>query len=49
VRRNGPQYYKWQADRCRELAQSQSQPAVKTRLLGTAREYDRLAAITSCQ
>jgi hypothetical protein len=44
VRRNGLQYYKWQADRCRELAQRQTQVAVKVRLLETADKYDQLAA-----
>jgi hypothetical protein len=43
MRREGSTYYRWQADRCRQLAERQPEPAVKARLLDVARQYDGLA------
>ena len=43
MRRDGFTYYRWQADRCRQLAERQPKAAVKARLLDVARKYDGLA------
>ena len=44
--RKGLKYYRWQADRCRELAEGQPDGDVKARLLGVARQYQKLAEET---
>ena len=43
VRRDGIEYYRWQASRCRELAGGQSNADVKAQLLKVASEYEQLA------
>ncbi|HET9868079.1 MAG TPA: hypothetical protein VFQ06_12350 [Nitrospira sp.] len=43
MRRNGIEYYRWQASRCRELAKGQTNPDVKAQLLKVASEYEQLA------
>ena len=43
MRRDGFTYYRWQADRCRQLAERQPEAAVKARLLDVARQYEGLA------
>lgn len=43
MRRDGFEYYRWQADRCRELAERQSNADVKAHLEGVASLYDQLA------
>jgi hypothetical protein len=43
VRRDGIEYYRWQASRCRELAERQPNAEVKSQLLKVASEYDQLA------
>ena len=42
VRRDGIEYYRWQAERCRELAERQTNSDVKARLLKAASEYEEL-------
>ena len=42
VRRDGIEYYRWQAERCRELAERQTNNDVKARLLKAASEYEKL-------
>ena len=44
MRREGALYYRWQAERCRELAQRQLEGDVKAHLLDVARQYEKLAA-----
>ena len=43
MRRDGFEYYRWQADRCRELAERQSNADVKDHLEVVASQYDQLA------
>ena len=43
MRRDGVRYYRWQAERCRELAQRQLITDVKAQLINVARDYDKLA------
>ena len=43
MRREGIEYYRWQANRCRELAERQTNADVKARLLKVASEYEQLA------
>ena len=43
MRRDGSKYFRWQADRCRELAERQPNADVKAHLFGVASQYDRLA------
>ena len=43
MRRDGIEYYRWQAGRCRELAAGQTNAEVKARLLRVASEYEQLA------
>ena len=43
VRRDGIQYYRWQASHCRELAERQTNADVKAQLLKVASEYEQLA------
>ena len=43
MRRDGFEYYRWQADRCRELAERQSNADVMAHLAGMASQYDQLA------
>ena len=43
MRRDGVKYYRWQAERCRELAQRQLVADVKAQLLNVASDYDKLA------
>ena len=42
MRRDGIDYYRWQAERCRELAERQTNSDVKARLLKAASEYEEL-------
>ncbi len=42
MRRDGIEYYRWQAKRCRELAERQTNSDVKARLLKAASEYEAL-------
>ena len=42
MRRDGIEYYRWQAERCRELAERQTNSDVKARLLKAASEYEEL-------
>lgn len=49
VRRDGYQYYAWQASRCRELASRQPSADVKAHLDGVAGRYDELARIADVQ
>ena len=43
MRRDGFEYYRWQADRCRKLAERQSNADVKAHLEAVASQYDQLA------
>ena len=43
MRRDGIEYYRWQASRCRELAERQTNAEVKAKLLKVASEYEQLA------
>ena len=43
MRRDGIEYYRWQASRCRELAERQTNVGVKAQLLKVATEYEQLA------
>ena len=43
VRRDGFKYYRWQAKRCRDLAERQTGADVRAQLMNTARQYDELA------
>ena len=43
MRRDGIEYYRWQASRCRELAERQTNAEVKAKLLRTASQYEQLA------
>jgi hypothetical protein len=43
VRRDGIEYYRWQASHCRELAERQTNADVKAQLLKVASEYEQLA------
>ena len=43
MRRDGIEYYRWQASRCRELAERQTNSEVKAQLLKVAAEYEQLA------
>ena len=43
VRRDGIEYYRWQASHCRELADRQTNAEVKAQLLKVAYEYEQLA------
>ena len=43
MRRDGIEYYRWQASRCRELEERQTDAAVKAKLLIVASEYEQLA------
>jgi hypothetical protein len=43
VRREGSVYYREQAERCRGLAERQSNADVKARLLEVAQQYEKLA------
>lgn len=45
MRRDGFQYYCWQASRCRELASRQPSADVKAHLNGVAGRYDKLSKI----
>ena len=47
MRRDGSKYYRWQADRCRELADRQPNAEVKAHLVGVAGQYDQLADDTA--
>ena len=47
MRRDGIDYYRWQASRCRELAQRQTNDDVKARLLGVACEFDELVRMAA--
>ena len=49
VRRDGFQYYCWQASRCRELASRQPSADVKAHLNGVAGRYDKLAELADVQ
>ena len=49
VRRDGFQYYAWQASRCRELASRQPSADVKAHLDGVAGRYDELAKLADRQ
>lgn len=49
VRRDGFQYYAWQASRCRELASRQPSADVKAHLDGVAGRYDELAKLADVQ
>ena len=49
VRRDGFQYYCWQASRCRELASRQPSADVKAHLDGVAGRYDELAKLVDAQ
>ena len=49
VRRDGFQYYAWQASRFRELASRQPSADVKARLNGVAGRYDKLAELADVQ
>ena len=42
MRRDGIDYYRWQASRCRELAKRQTNADVKAQLLKVASEYEQL-------
>ena len=43
MRRDGIEYYRWQASHCRELAERQTNADVKAKLLRVASEYEQLA------
>ena len=43
MRRDGFEYFRWQADRCRELAERQANAGVREHLLKVAGEYEQLA------
>ena len=43
MRRDGVEYYRWQANHCRELAQRQINAEVKAQLIKAASEYEQLA------
>ena len=43
MRRDGIEYYRWQASHCRELAERQTNADVKAQLLKVASEYEQLA------
>ena len=43
MRRDGIEYYRWQASHCRELAERQTKAEVKAQLLKVALEYEQLA------
>ena len=43
MRRDGIEYYRWQAGHCRELAERQANADVKAQLLKVASEYEQLA------
>ena len=49
MRRDGFQYYCWQASRCRELASRQPSADVKAHLVGAAGRYDKLAKLADAQ
>ena len=43
MRRDGIEYYGWQARHCRELAERQTNADVKAQLLKVASEYEQVA------